>query len=169
MGTGPMVDLGGRDMGSACVNEPIDYVAGPYCGAATQSCIDGCTTGTCVGDCLDADPSGDCSACANINVIACANDERLPRAVERVRLLLPGQLRHQHGHELRNELLFDAAHGLRRLRESRAPDGDLLERLHLLFLSSRPRRSRPAAPSAHRSRDAGVNLEGISVTGAYAA
>jgi hypothetical protein len=73
MGTGPMVDLGGRDMGSTCTPEPIDYVTGPYCSAATQSCISACTTGACVGDCLDADPNGDCSACANINLITCAN------------------------------------------------------------------------------------------------
>jgi len=74
MGTGPMVDLGRRDMGSMCVPEPIDYVIGPYCSATTRTCVDGCTDGACLVACLRADASTDCLACANINVITCAND-----------------------------------------------------------------------------------------------
>ena len=69
---GPMVDLG-RDLGSSCTPTPVGYITGAYCSAATQICIDGCTTGACLSDCLDADPSADCGGCANQNLIACAN------------------------------------------------------------------------------------------------
>ena len=74
LGTGP-VDMGMArvDMGSACTITPVDYVSGAYCSATTQSCIAACTDGTCIGTCLDADANPDCSTCANINVIACAN------------------------------------------------------------------------------------------------
>lgn len=69
---GRPMDLGRVDLGGGCATSPVDYVAGPFCTAATRTCATGCSDGPCVTACLRADPSVDCNRCSQQNLVACA-------------------------------------------------------------------------------------------------
>jgi hypothetical protein len=67
---------GARDGGTStgmCTDENVGYLTMPLCSAATMTCIMGCTAGACIVDCIEADPSPNCGACVNQNLISCAN------------------------------------------------------------------------------------------------
>ena len=56
--------------GPPCAEDRVDAVVGGYCSSTTADCI---SEGSDPSTCLAADPSPDCSACFNLNLIACGN------------------------------------------------------------------------------------------------
>lgn len=58
---------------TSCRSNPVPRYPGIACSSTTRTCAEACTDGTCINDCLMADPSPDCFACVQQNLVSCFN------------------------------------------------------------------------------------------------
>ncbi|MDH5493675.1 MAG: hypothetical protein OEY14_17105 [Myxococcales bacterium] len=66
-------DGSGGSWTGSCRFDLVDLITTPYCASATTTCVGSCADSPCIEACLSDDPSPDCAACVNINLISCLN------------------------------------------------------------------------------------------------